>query len=71
VTNFKADIYDYEYEESKGTIDPVYIDRKGRLYLLFNVPGSKNQKYQLDEHGYKLKGKVLTLVRGRKTWITL
>jgi hypothetical protein len=67
----EIDIRDNEDEENNKTIDPVYIDKNGRFYLIFNAPRSKTQKYYLDEHGYKLRGKVLVLIDGKETWITL
>ena len=61
----------YKDEEWRGDIDPVYIDKDRRPYLLFNAPGNKTQKFYLDEYGYKLRGKVLALVKGKETWINL
>lgn len=54
----------YKDEESLMEIDPVYLDKNRKPYLIFNAPGKKTQKYYLDEYGYKLKGKILA-------WITL
>jgi len=60
VKQLEDEIEIYEEEERGETIDPVYIDKKGRIYLIFDAPRNKTQKYYLDLHGYKLKGEILT-----------
>jgi len=67
----KAEIQIYKDEEWHKEIDPVYIDENRRPYLLFNAPGNKTQRYYLDDHGYRLKGKVLALINGKETSVSL
>ncbi|MCK4295913.1 MAG: hypothetical protein KAW56_11225 [Candidatus Marinimicrobia bacterium] len=51
----------YENEESQGEVDPVYVDRSGKFFLLFNAPWGKTQRFYLKDHSYKLSGKVFSI----------
>lgn len=62
--DLEDEIQIYKDEEFLKEIDPVYLDKNRKPYLIFNAPRNKTQKYYLGEHGYKLKGKILA-------WITL
>ena len=71
----KQQLYDevqlYLEEESRREIDPVRIDETGRQYLTFYAPEGKLQRFYLDEHGYKLTGKVKAIIDNEEKEITL
>ena len=56
-----VEVENYEEDESRGVVDPVYRDSHGRWFLHFNAPNGRTQRYYLDEHGYHLEGDVLEI----------
>jgi hypothetical protein len=52
-------------------IDPVRLDELGKPYIYFYGPGKTLQRFYLEEHGYKLQGKVKAIINDEEKEIIL
>jgi phosphoglucomutase len=48
----------YLDDERDGIVDPVYVDKQGRHFIVFNAPNGGTQRFYLEENGYYFEGKI-------------
>lgn len=46
---------DYEFN---NLVDPVYVDKNRRHFIIFNAPNDGTQRFYLEENGYHLEGSI-------------
>lgn len=54
----EAEIQFYRDDEFNGLVDPVYVDNRGRHFIVFNAPNGGVQRFYLEEYGYCLEGSI-------------
>lgn len=54
----EVEIQLYQADEFNGIVDPVYVDKNGRHFIIFKAPNDGTQRFYLEENGYYLEGSI-------------
>lgn len=56
----ESDIEWNEDAERRGEVQPVHVDEDGRPFIVYSRPKGKDVRFYLEDHGFKLEGKIKT-----------